>query len=124
MNKDTSQMTAREFAEWNYTPRHSHQGQFEEAVAARDAYREKVALEAAAESVRVLVANEWSVQYPLVRDAILGKPAFVRGQLVRNTGDNHLYKWMSGPEAAHMYEPVHAHIDDAGRVIVDEEARK
>ena len=129
MNKDTSQMTAREFVEWNYTPRHSHQGKFEEAVAARDAYREKVALENALERAKDAVRNRCSETctcYGGLRDAILGEPAFVPGQLVRwkDMDGNVRYGVVRRGTEPVNCTSVRVHIDDAGRVIVDEEAPK
>ena len=122
-------MDAKEFSEALWDNAVHSEGEWPGIIARRDAYREREALKAAAER-----ASKWLSQYPHetsdLRAAILGEPRFAVGQLVRNrrTGYTGVVKqvkdgdvetndsWILGGNA----EPVKAHIDAEGRVIVEE----
>lgn len=125
---DTSKMTDREFADWIWE---SDEKDYEPFVTARDAYHAQVTREACIAAIRRVRMGIQHGALTNMADACinaicaLGKPAFVPGQLVREKKRGAMLEaWMGYDEVAVDYEAVHAHIDDAGRVIIDEEAPK
>ena len=129
---DVEKMTADEFARWWYKDANSTGPTFAEALARRDAYRERQALEAAADrGVKELVLQRYGNDFSATKleAAILGAPRFVKGQLVRWQGSCSGEYWY-GPfhnreefgkyEREHL-EPVTVRIDAEGRAIVVEE---
>lgn len=123
MSDDTDRMDAAEFAAWMGPARAI--GAIERAIASRDAYRERQALEAAAERA----AKAWSKRYSDrdlwegVRAAILSEPRFVKGQLVVDGRTGKMWVWedsMNDSTAPNRYWAPKAHMDAEGRVIVEE----
>jgi hypothetical protein len=133
---DPRKMLAREFAGWWYCIVHNRDTQYAELeirlaqeLDHRDAYRNQAILEDALERAKNAVrsrCSETCTCYGGLRDAILNKPEFVRGQVVRYANkvcDPWMLAYDPQLDMDRDVEPVRAHIDDAGRVIVDEVER-
>jgi hypothetical protein len=127
---ETDKMSAEGFASqiWGFM----NKAQATAAIASRDAYRERQALEAAAECADLFIARREGKGIPGLRAEILGKPGFVPGQLViRKAFKGVVFTWprVDYPDRPDIYEPfldrdgkpVFAKVDAEGRAIVEDE---
>ena len=92
--KELKDMTPREFAEWAWT-HHDWSGQAHEGFVQAIERWAVALLEAAAERHRAACRRNGGTQQSWENAAILGKPRFVEGQIVRMKGMRAIAYWGS-----------------------------
>lgn len=117
---NTDKMDAREFSKWTMKQLWDDED-FEEnrvrAIASRDAYRERQVREKVLRTVKDTWPGEVGAN---LTAAILGTPAFERGQLVKlkDKAIGCCYEWgsraVANPDYPNFYEPV---LDREGRPV-------